>query len=85
MTFTYSASYVDLVCDSDENAKYKQDIILNKVNVQSAHIECIINGTCTLEHASITKCTDRLKREIRNKPAGFELKFGCNSGICKLP
>lgn len=81
MTFIYSASYVDLVCDSDEKAKDSKDIILKKINVQSAQIECILNGTCTLEHAHITKCIDRSKREIRNKTAGFELKFGCNSGI----
>lgn len=81
MTFLYSASYVDLVCDSDEEAIDTKDIIMKKINVQSAHIECILNGTCTLEHAHVTKCTDRSKREIRNKTAGFELKFGCNSGI----
>lgn len=85
MTFLYSASYVDLVCDSDVKAKDTKDIILKKINVQSALIECILNGTCTLEHAHITKCTDRSKREIRNKTVGFELKVGCNSGICKLP
>lgn len=85
MTFLYSASYVDLVCGSDEEAIDTKDIIMKKINVQSAHIECILNGTCTLEHAHVTKCTDRSKREIRNKTAGFELKFGCNSGICKLP
>lgn len=85
MTFIYSASYVDLICDSDEKAKDTKDIILKKISVQSAHIECILNGTCTLEHVHITKCTDRSKREIRNRTAGFELKVGCNSGICKLP
>lgn len=84
MTFKYSASYVDLVCDSDEKAKYTKDIIMKKIDVQSAQIQCILNGTCTLEHAHVTKCTDRSKREIRNKTAGFELELGCNSRICKL-
>lgn len=85
MTFIYSASYVDLVCDSDEKAKDTQDIIMKKINIQSAQIECILNGTCTLEQAHITQCINRSEREIRNKTAGFELKVGCNSRICKLP
>lgn len=85
MTFTYAASYVDLVCDSDEKAKDTKDIIMKKINFQSAQIECILNDTCTLEHALITQCINRSEREMRNKTAGFELKVGCNSGICKLP
>lgn len=81
MTFTFSASYSDLVCDSNEKAKDTKDTILKKLNAKSAQLECILNGTCTLEQAHITKCTDRSKREIGKITVGFELQVGCNSRI----
>lgn len=83
MAFVYYASYMNLVCDSNEQANIIADIILKKINVQTALIECILNGTCTLDEAYITHCTNRTKRETRNKKAGFKLTVGCISGLCK--
>lgn len=83
MAFVYYASYMNLVCDSNEQANIIADIILKKINVQTALIECILNGTCTLDEAHITHCTNRTKRTTRNKKAGFKLTVGCISGLCK--
>lgn len=83
MAFVYYASYMNLICDSNEQAKIIADIILKKITVQTALIECILNDTCTLDQAHITNCTNRTKRETRNKTAGFKLTVGCISGLCK--
>lgn len=81
MAFVYYASYMNLICDSNEQAKIIADIILKKITVQTALIECILNDTCTLDQAHITNCTNRTKRETRNKTAGFKLTVGCISGL----
>lgn len=79
MSFIYSASYADLICDSNEKVEGSKKNISQQVTIQTKNIYCIENGTCTLQKVDVANCHARPKREIGGTSAGFRLKITCNS------
>ena len=79
MSFIYSASYEDLICDSNEKVEVSKINISQQVTMQTKNIHCIENGTCTLQKVDVANCHARQKREIGGTSAGFKLKITCNS------
>ena len=89
MSFTYSAAYADLFCDSSEKVIDSKNSILQKVKQQIDDLNCIQNATCALEKIDITNCQQRFKRDILEQrtddmTAGFDLKITCDPGACKF-
>lgn len=82
MSFIYSASYTDLICDSNEKVESSKINISQQVTMQTKNIDCIENGTCTLQKVDVVNCHDRSKRETGGISPGFKLKIICNSLIC---
>ncbi|XP_078337815.1 uncharacterized protein LOC111100868 [Crassostrea virginica] len=85
MSFTYSAAYADLFCDSSEKVIDSKNSILQKVKQQIDDLNCIQNATCALEKIDITNCQQRFKRDIQEQrtddmTAGFDLKITCDPG-----
>ena len=89
MSFTYSAVYDDLFCDSSEKVTDSKDSILQKIKQQIEDLDCIQNDTCALEKIDITNCYHRFKKDIEETKnsditAGFDLKISCDPRACKF-
>lgn len=89
MSFTYSAAYADLFCDSSEKVIDSKNSILQKVQQQIDDLNCIQNATCALEKIDITNCHQRFRRDVQEQKtvemtAGFDLKITCDPGACKF-
>lgn len=79
MSFIYSASYTDLICDSNEKVESSKINISQQVTIQTSNILCIENGTCTLQRVDVANCHVRSKRETGGTSAGFKIEITCNS------
>lgn len=83
MSFVYEASYIDLVCDSNEKAIDTHKQIPQKIELETKNIDCLANGTCALRKIQISNCQPRSKRNAEQKTAGFEIEITCDSHVCK--
>lgn len=83
MSFVYEASYIDLVCDSDDKVIDSHKRIPEKIGIETNTIDCLKNGTCALRKIQISNCQTRSKRNAEHKTAGFEIEITCDSQVCK--
>lgn len=83
MSFVYEASYIDLVCDSDDKVIDSHKRIPQKIGIETNTIDCLKNGTCALRKIQISNCQTRSKRNAEHKTAGFEIEITCDSQVCK--
>lgn len=81
MSFVYEASYIDLVCDSNEKAIDTHKQIPQKIELETKNIDCLANGTCALRKIQISNCQPRSKRNAEQKTAGFEIEITCDSHV----
>lgn len=83
MSFFYEASYIDLVCDSNDKTIDTHKRIPPKIELETNNIDCLANGTCALRKIQISNCQTRSKRNAEQKTAGFEIEITCDSHVCK--
>lgn len=83
MSFVYEASYIDLMCDSDDIVSDFNKQIPQTIGSETNNIDCLANGTCTLRTVQTSNCQMRSKRSAEQETAGFEIEITCNSRICK--
>lgn len=81
MTFVYAASYIDLVCDSDDKVIDSHQRISQKIGIETNNIDCLKNATCALRKIQISNCQKRTKRNAEHKTAGFEIEITCDSHV----
>ncbi|XP_062573264.1 uncharacterized protein LOC134235178, partial [Saccostrea cucullata] len=81
LSFMYSASYIDLMCDTTEKVADSKTEIPQKVKTGMETLDCITDGLCSVELINVANCHRRTKREAENKTVGFQLKLACNSRI----
>lgn len=83
MSFVYGASYINLLCDTDDKVREVNKKIQQQIKVETNSIDCVTNGTCVMRKIEILNCPTRSKRNVEQNTAGFEIEITCNSRICK--
>lgn len=83
MSFQFTASYISLVCDTDDKTNDTRNKIPRMLKFAIQDIDCIANNTCLLQQINVTNCFTRTKREAENKTVGFQMELSCDSQICK--